>query len=201
MQEVLEGGTDTVATALEWIMSELLRHPTAMETLQNEVRGVAKGREGISDEDIKKMHYLKAVIKESLRLHPPAALLAPRVVKKDVRVKDYDVPKGAVVMVNIWAIGRDPLCWDEPEKFKPERFLDCLAASKETNFGWIPFGAGRRGCPGGTYSMATIEPLIANIVQKFDWKLPNGVELDMGERSGLATHRAIPLLAFASETT
>nr|ALM25793.1 cytochrome P450 71AU53-like protein [Salvia pomifera] len=199
--DAIEGGTDTIATALEWVMAELLRHPTIMENLQNEVRETVKEKEDISDDDLQKMHYLKAVIKETLRCHPPTALLAPRIAHEDVKIKGYDILKGTVVMVNVWAIGRDPLCWDDPQMFKPERFLNHSTDPKWSSFGWIPFGAGRRGCPGMTYGMAMIEFVIANIVHKFNWKLPNGVVLDMTERPGLATHKAIPLVAVASKAT
>ncbi|XP_057787915.1 cytochrome P450 71A8-like [Salvia miltiorrhiza] len=196
--DVIEGGSDTISTTLEWVMTELLRHPTVMKILQKEVREIVKDKKDISEDDIGKMQYLKAVIKESFRYHPPAPLLAHRVAREDVKVKSYDISKGTLVMVNVWSIGRDPCYWDEPEKFKPERFLTNL---KESSFGWIPFGAGRRGCPGMTYSMAMIELLVANIVHKFDWKLPKGVVLDMTERAGITIHRATPLLALASKAT
>ncbi|KAL1561021.1 unspecific monooxygenase [Salvia divinorum] len=197
--DVFGAGTDTSAVVLEWTMSELLRHPTAMRKLQEEVRGIIGQKQDITDDDIDKMHYLKAVIKESLRLHPPFPLLLPRVATRDVKVKGYDVAAGTVVMVSFWAIGRDPELWDEPDKFMPERFLNSSIDFKGIDFELIPFGAGRRGCPGIAYSMAVIELLAANIVAKFDWKLADGKDLDMNEGPGITSHRVVPLHAVATE--
>nr|WET52767.1 cytochrome P450 71AU227 [Callicarpa americana] len=197
------GGTDTISTALEWVMTELLRHPTVMEKLQNEVREIAKDKQDITDNDFEKMHYLKAVIKEILRYHPPFPLLVPRVASKDVNIKGYDVSAGTVVMINAWAIGRDPTSWNEPEKFQPERFLNSSIDFKGLDFELIPFGTGRRGCPGIAFSVANIEIVLANLVQKFNWELPEGAEgkdLDMTERPGITVHRDIPLLALAIQS-
>ncbi|KAL8057283.1 hypothetical protein ABFS82_04G175700 [Erythranthe guttata] len=205
--DVYAGGTDTTATVLEWAMAELLRHPRVMENLQKEVREIVKGKNDITDEDLEKMHYMKAVIKETLRLHPPSPLLVPRVADKDVKIKGYDVSKGTIVMVNAWAIGRDPQSWDEPEKFEPERFLKNSKNEnvdfKGLDFELIPFGAGRRGCPGISFAVATIEFVLANIVHKFNWELPDGLhgkDLDVSEKAGVTIHKANPLLAVANRT-
>lgn len=202
LQDIFIGGTDTVSTALEWTMTELLRHPKVMEKLQGEVRGIVKQNGDIRDDDLKNMDYLKAVIKESLRYHPPVPLLAPRMAGKDVQLKGYDVSAGTTVMINAWTIGRDPFSWDEPEKFKPERFLNSPIDFKGLDFEFIPFGAGRRGCPGITFAVVTIELVLANLVHKFDWGLPSGVEgkdnLDMSETIGITVHKVVPLLALAS---
>lgn len=182
-------------------MTELLRHPAIMQNLQSEVREIAEDKCSIIEYELERMHYLKAVIKETLRLHPPAPLLVPRVANKDVKIKGYDVVAGTVVMINAWAIGRDPVSWDEPEKFKPERFLNSSVDFKGLNFEFLPFGAGRRICPGAAFAIATMEFVLANLVQKFDWKLPDGAEgqnLDMRERPGITVHRDIPLIAVAS---
>ena len=182
-------------------MSELLRHPRVMEKLQLEVRGIVKQKQHITQEDLEKMRYMKVVIKETMRLHPPIPLLAPRVANKDVQIKGYDVSAGTLVMINAWAMGRDLVLWDEPEKFTPERFLNSSIDFKGQDFELIPFGAGRRGCPGVTYATVTMELVLANLVQKFDWKLPNGIEpkhLDMTESPGITIRRALPLLALAS---
>ncbi|KAH6790127.1 hypothetical protein C2S51_005133 [Perilla frutescens var. frutescens] len=202
--DVFIGGTDTISTTLEWVMTELLRHPTMMEKLQGEVREIIKQEEeDITDDDLEKMHYLKAVVKEALRVHPPLPLLVPRVASKDVQIKGFDISAGTVVMINAWAIGRDPVSWDEPEKFMPDRFLNSSTDFRGLDFEFIPFGAGRRGCPGITFAVVAIELVLANLMHKFDWKLAHGVEgkdLDMNESPGLTVHRAVPLLAVASHT-
>ncbi|KAK6152907.1 hypothetical protein DH2020_012546 [Rehmannia glutinosa] len=199
--DVFIGGIDTTSTVLEWVMTELLRHPTVMEKLQNEIRQILKDKHDIKDDDLEKMHYLKAVIKETLRYHPPIPLVMRRQGNKDLKIKGYDVRAGTLVIVNAWAIGRDPVSWDEPEKFQPERFLNSPIDFKGLDFELIPFGAGRRGCPGIAFSVATIEFVLANLLQKFNWELPNGAQgqdLDMTERFRGTLHRNIPLMAVAT---
>ncbi|XP_047975773.1 cytochrome P450 71A8-like [Salvia hispanica] len=199
--DVFAAGTDTTSVFLEWAMTELLRNPTVMQNLQNEVRETAKDSSNITEDDLERMHYLKAVIKETLRYHPPVPLLVPRVASKDVKIKGYDVAAGTVVMINAWAIGRDSVSWNEPEEFKPERFLNSSIDFKGLNFELVPFGMGRRACPGAAFAVATIEFVLASLVQKFDWKLDNGGQggnLDMSERQGITVHRDIPLIAVAS---
>lgn len=193
-------GTDTTSTVLEWVMTELLRHPSIMKKLQNEVREIVKDKQDVTDEDLEKMHYLKAVIKETLRFHTPIPLLVPRVARKDVKIMGYDISAGTMVITNAWAIGRDPVSWDEPEKFEPDRFLNSSIDFKGLDFELIPFGAGRRGCAGIAFAMATNEFVVANLVPKFDWKLPDeGKEMDVRDRPGVAIHRYVPLLAVATE--
>ncbi|XP_042008861.1 cytochrome P450 736A117-like [Salvia splendens] len=202
--DVFVGGTDTISTAMEWTMSELLQNPAVMKKLQHEVRGILKQKQEITNDDLQKMHYLKVVIKEAMRLHPPLPLLVPRLAIKDVQVKGFDISAGTIVMINAWAIGRDLVSWDEPETFKPERFLNSSIDFKGLDFELIPFGGGRRGCPGIALASAGMELLLADLVRKFDWKLANGVEpkdLDMRESPGMTVHRAVPLLALASPAT
>lgn len=180
-------------------MAELLRHPTMMKRLQIEVREIVGEGDDITEDDLEKMHYLKAVIKETLRYHTPIPLLVPRAAREDVKIMGYDVKAGTMVIANAWAIGRDPASWDEPERFNPDRFLKSQVDFKGLDFELIPFGAGRRGCPGIAFAMATNEFVLANLVQKFDWELPDDQELDMTERPGVAIHRLVPLLALAHQ--
>ncbi|XP_075107248.1 cytochrome P450 736A117-like [Nicotiana tabacum] len=197
--DIFAGGTDTTYTLLEWTMTELLSHPNAMNKLQDEVREIGKGKkELVCGDYLDKMHYLKAVIKETLRLHPPIPLLVPRQARQDVKVMGYDIKAGTMVITNGWAIGRDPAIWDDAEEFKPERFLNSSIDFKGHDFGLIPFGAGRRGCPGISFAMATNELVLANVVKNFNWELPKGQDLDMTECTGLTTHRKVPLLAVAT---
>ncbi|XAR50257.1 (+)-menthofuran synthase [Bertholletia excelsa] len=195
------GGTDTSATFLEWATTELLKHPRVLIKLQTEVRDVLKDRPEIMEDDLNKMHYLKAVIKEIFRLHPPIPLLVPRTAREDVRVMGYDLAAGTMVIINAWAIGRDPSLWDEAEEFRPERFLVSDIDFKGHDFQLIPFGAGRRGCPGISFAMVLNELVLANLVHKFDWELAGGVraeDLDMTECPGATIHRKTPLVALAT---
>nr|AYV88856.1 cytochrome P450 oxidase CYP71AU93 [Polygala tenuifolia] len=195
--DMFAAGTDTTYTVLEWAMTELLRHPKIMKKLQDEVRSVAGGKSHITQEDLEGMPYLKAVLKEALRLHAPVPLLVPRVSRENVKVKGYDVLPGTQVIINAWAIGRDPLSWEQPEMFQPERFSNNDIDFKGHDFQFIPFGSGRRGCPGMQFAMALNELVLANIVNQFDWSLPGGAaveDLDIEESSGLSIHRKNPLV-------
>ncbi|PIA58215.1 hypothetical protein AQUCO_00500271v1 [Aquilegia coerulea] len=178
------GGTDTSSTVIEWIFTELLRNPRVMEKAQAEVRQIFNGKKKIDQADIDKLKYLMLVIKESLRLHPPLPLLTPRECRETCILEGYEIPKGSKVFVNAWAMGRDPENWKNPERFEPERFLDLSIDYKGTNFAYIPFGAGRRICPGILFGIANVELPLALLLYHFDWKLANGVkpeELDMTE--------------------
>ncbi|KAG9447271.1 hypothetical protein H6P81_013399 [Aristolochia fimbriata] len=192
------GGTDTIYLAIIWTLSELIRHPTAMKKVQEEIRSVVLHRNSskvVTEDEIRKMPYLKCVIKESLRLHPPAPLLIPRKTIQDVEVQGFHIPAKTPVLVNTWAIGRDPKTWTEPEKFLPERFLDSEVDFKGQHFKLIPFGAGRRGCPGIPFATATIEIVVANVLHRFDWELPAGEDdLDMTEVFGMSVHKKSLLL-------
>ncbi|KAL2933255.1 Cytochrome P450 71A25 [Bienertia sinuspersici] len=199
VDDMFVAGSTTTFTTLEWAMSELLRNPSILESLTKEVRGITKAKPSITENDLQKMEYLKAVIKETFRLHPPVPLLLPRVSSQETQLHGYDIPARTQVIINAWAIHRDPTFWKEPEKFSPERFLNSGIDYKGQNFNLIPFGSGRRGCPGILFGIANLELVLANLVQKFDWELPErGELLDMVEHPGLSTHRNTHLLAIAT---
>nr|KYP61990.1 Cytochrome P450 71A6 [Cajanus cajan] len=202
VMDMFGAGTDTTLAVLEWAMTELLRHPNVMQKLRDEVRGVAGDRTHITEEDLNHMPYLKAVIKEILRLHPPSPILIPRESMQDAKVLGYDIAAGTQVLVNAWAISTDPSYWDQPLEFQPERFLKSAIDIKGHDFQLIPFGAGRRGCPGIAFAMIVNELVLANIVHQFHWEVPGGVlrdqAFDISETTGLTVHRKFPLLALAS---
>lgn len=191
------GGADTTYTAIEWAMTEILRHPEVMKKAQEEVRGIVGSKQNVNEDDLGKMVFLKSVIKETLRLHPPVPILLPRVSKKDVQVGGYDIPAKTRVLINAWAIGRDPESWEEAEKFKPERFLGSDVDFKgRDHFQFIPFGPGRTGCPGSTFAIANVDLVLASLLHKFNWALPGearGEDLDVSESTGIAIHRKFPL--------
>uniref|UniRef100_A0A1W7HBW1 Cytochrome P450 n=1 Tax=Scoparia dulcis TaxID=107240 RepID=A0A1W7HBW1_SCODU len=206
--DVFAAGTHTTYASLEWAMSELLRHPKIMERLQNEMREVVGRKEEITEDDLEKMHYLKAVIKENLRLHVPIPLLVPRESTQDSEVFGYDVAANTRVIINAWAIARDPSVWKNPEEFRPERFLNDQTTTnidfKGLHFELIPFGAGRRGCPGVTFAMSINELALAKLVHKFHFVLPNGAkpeDLDVSEANGLTISKKFPLLVVATPRT
>ncbi|CAN6578442.1 unnamed protein product [Malus baccata var. baccata] len=198
--DMFTAGTHTASTVLEWAMTELLRHPRVMKKLQNEVREIVRKEELITEDDSIEMHYLKAVIKETLRLHPPVPLLLPRIATQDAEIGGYKIKAKTHVMVNAWQIGRDPKLYENPEEFEPERFLNSEVDYKGNDFQLIPFGAGRRVCPGIQFGMTLNEIALANIVHKFDWELPGGAsgeDLDTTESTGITVHRKYPLRAVA----
>ncbi|KAE8783866.1 Cytochrome P450 71C4 [Hordeum vulgare] len=202
LTDVFFGAIDTSANVLEFTLAELMRRPHMMEKLQDEVRGIVpQGQEIISETDMNNMTYLRAVIKESLRLRPVAPLLAPHLAMADCIIDGYIVPAGTRVVVNAWAIGRDPSSWEYPEEFIPERFTDEGSTMhinfKGNDFQFLPFGAGRRMCPGMNLGIANVELMLANLVCHFDWELPLGVgrkDIDMTEVFGLTVRRKEKLL-------
>ncbi|KAG2651746.1 zealexin A1 synthase-like [Panicum virgatum] len=199
MFDMLGAGSDTSSTILNWAMTELIRSPAAMARAQAEVREAFKGKSIITDDDIAEsgISYLKLVFKETLRLHPTSPLLIPRQCRETCQVMGYDIPKGTAVFVNVWAIGRDPSYWDDPEEFKPERFETNNLDFRGTNFEFIPFGAGRRMCPGINLGLANIELALASLLYHFDWKLPKGMEpkdVDMREVVGMVASKETSLI-------
>lgn len=193
-------GTDTISTLLEWEMSELMKNPHMMKRLKEEARTVANGRTYITEDDLSNMKYLKALVKEALRMYPPIPLLVPRESRQDVKVNGYSIKAGTRVFINAWGIARDPRYWDQPDEFRPERFLDTSVDVKGIDYQLIPFGSGRRGCPGLVYAMAANDLVLANLVHQFNWELPGGAgaKVDMSEAFGFTVHRKFPLMAYAT---
>lgn len=163
-----------------------------MKKVQAELRNILDGKPKVTEDDLSEMKYLKLVIKETLRLHPPAPLLIPRESRESCKILGYDVPKGTTVLVNAWAIGRDPKYWEDADEFKPERFESSAVDFRGMNFEYIPFGAERRICPGILFAQANMELVLAALLYHFDWKVKSGLEpseLDMTEEMGLTIRR------------
>lgn len=170
----------------------MMKNPRVMKKAQDEVREVFNRRGSIDEMALNEMKYLKLVIKEILRLNAPVPLLLPRECRESCEINGYRIPLKTKVVVNAWAIGRDPRYWSEPESFIPERFIDSSVDFKGTNFEYIPFGAGRRICPGVSFGLINVELPLALLLYHFDWKLPNGMkheDLDMTESFGVTVRR------------
>jgi len=191
-QDMFGGGGDTSGSTIVWAMAELVKDPRVMKKAQNEVREIFNTKEIVDENYINELKYLKSIVKETLRLHPPAPLLVPRECAQACEIDGYYIPIKSKVIVNAWAIGRDPKYWTEPERFYPERFIGTSIDYKGTNFEYIPFGAGRRICPGITFGLINVELALALLLYHFDWRLPNGMkgeDLDMTEQFGVTIKR------------
>ncbi|KAK8317995.1 hypothetical protein V6Z11_A13G144100 [Gossypium hirsutum] len=192
LMDLFLAGGETTSSIVEWAMSELLRNPHVMQKAQAEVRQVFSGRKDVNESGIVELKYLNPVIKETLRLHPPAPLLLPRECQERCEMMGCEIPAKSRVIVNAWAIGRNHNYWNEADKFDPERFLESSISYKGTDFELIPFGAGKRICPGMSFGLANVELILANLLYHFDWKLPNGInpqDLDMAEVFGASLRR------------
>ncbi|CAL4992444.1 unnamed protein product [Urochloa decumbens] len=175
-------GTDTSAATVEWAMAELLLNPKSMARARSELTQVLGSKPEVEESDIDKLKYLQAIIKETFRIHPPAPLLLPHEAEVTTQIQGgrYMVPKGARVVVNVWAIGHGGEAWPEPEKFMPERFLDegsngCGGAAcvdfRGRDFELLPFGSGRRMCPGMPLAMRMVHLMLASLLHRFEWRM------------------------------
>lgn len=199
--EFLAGGSEAPITTLQWAMAELMQNPSVMARAQAEVRGAFMGQMKVTEEGLGDLTYLQCIIKETLRLHTPGPLLLPRECQEQCTILGYDVPKGSVVLINAWAISRDPQYWDEPESFVPDRFMDSAMDYKGSNFEFTPFGGGRRICPGMLFGITNIKLALASLLFYFDWSLPDGIlpgRLDMTETWGITARRKEDLLLRAT---
>jgi cytochrome P450 len=196
IQDMLAGGTETSAVTIEWAISELLKKPELFTIATEELDRVVGKDRWVSENDMLDLPFIEAIMKETMRLHPVAPMLVPRVAREDCKIAGYDVLKDTVVIVNIWTIGRDPKVWDNPEEFCPERFIGKDIDVKGQHFELLPFGSGRRMCPGYTLGLRVIKGVLANLIHGYIWRLPGEMkpnELNMEEVFGLPTPRKIPL--------
>lgn len=201
-QDMVVGGTDTTSNAVEFTVAELMNKPEAMTKVQQELDSVVGKERMVEESDIPKLPYLNAVMKEALRLHPTLPLLIPHCPNETCTVAGYTVPKGSRVFINVWAIHRDPTIWENPSEFKPERFyhqVDGLAHAKwdysGNDFNYFPFGSGRRICAGTAMAERMFMFSLASLIHSFEWKLPEGVKMDLTEKFGIVLKKQIPLIA------
>ncbi|XP_060181244.1 geraniol 8-hydroxylase-like [Lycium barbarum] len=199
--DLFAAGTDTTTSTLEWAMAELLRQPEIMKKVQVELAEVIGKGKSVEETDAPRLPYLQCIIKETLRMHPPFPLLLPRKVEQDVELCDYIIPKGSQVLINAWAIGRDSTFWEDPLVFKPERFWNSDLDMRGKDFELIPFGVGRRICPGLPLALRMVPVMLGSILNSFNWKLEEDIgqeELAMEEKFGITLAKAHPLRAIPS---
>ncbi|KDP40690.1 hypothetical protein JCGZ_24689 [Jatropha curcas] len=199
-QDMIAGGTESSAVTVEWALSELLRKPEIFKKATEELDRVIGRERWVEEKDIVNLPFIEAIAKETMRLHPVAPMLVPRQCREDTQIAGYDIQKGTRVLVNVWTIGRDPTIWDNPNEFCPERFIGKAIDVKGHDFELLPFGAGRRMCPGYPLGIKVIQASLANLLQGFNWKLPGNLkkeDLNMEEIFGLSTPKKFPLVAVA----
>nr|AJD25256.1 cytochrome P450 CYP736A121 [Salvia miltiorrhiza] len=201
MLDMLAASMDTAAASVDWILSELLRNPAVMEKVKKELEQVVGLKRMVEESDLDRLEYLNMVVKETYRLHPVAPLLIPHYAREESTVDGYNIPKESRIIVNTYAIGRDPNAWTDPEKFLPERFVGSDIDVRGQHFQLLPFGSGRRGCPGIQLGLIQVRLIVSQLVHCFDWQLPNDMppkELNMDEDFSLVVTRANPLMAIPS---
>ncbi|KAL4187184.1 hypothetical protein AMTRI_Chr09g17640 [Amborella trichopoda] len=194
--ELYFGGSESNSITVEWAMAELLHNPAQMATVKQELSEKVGHQRAVEEADMDRLPYLQAVIKESLRLHPPGPLLLPRRADATVEIAGFVIPKHTTVVINVWAISREARTWENPTTFSPERFIGSDVNYKGGDFSFIPFGAGRRICPGLLLAERIVQLMLASLLQSFDWELPLGwkpEEMDMSEELGFTLHKKVPL--------
>ncbi|KAJ0462107.1 putative cytochrome P450 [Helianthus annuus] len=212
--EFLNAGTDTTSTALQWIMANLVKHPHIQSKLYDEIVSVVGPPPSpprkedeleldsvINEEDLLKMPYLKAVVLEGLRRHPPGHFVLPHRVMKEVEVQGYTIPQGATINFMVAEMGLDPNVWDEPMEFKPERFLvndGAFDITGSKGIKMMPFGAGRRICPGSDLALLHLEYFVANLIWYFNWSVPDGYDVDLSDKTEFTVVMKNPLQAQVS---
>ncbi|GJV85811.1 geraniol 8-hydroxylase-like protein [Tanacetum coccineum] len=198
-QDLFVAGTDTTSTTVEWAMAELIHNPKKLKKARLELAKLMQNENrNIEEHDIARLPYLQAIIKETLRLHPPVPFFIPHESLHDVEVQGFIVPKKAQILCNLWAIGQEPNVWSDAEKFMPERFLDVKIDYRGQDFEFTPFGIGRRMCPGLNIAHRMLHIMLGSLILKFDWKLEGNMrveDLDMSEKFGITLPRNEPLLA------
>uniref|UniRef100_A0A7N2MHJ3 Cytochrome P450 n=1 Tax=Quercus lobata TaxID=97700 RepID=A0A7N2MHJ3_QUELO len=193
--DLLIAGTDSSSMVTEWAMAELMRNQDVMHKIREEIESEI-GTNIVKESHLSHLPYLEACVKETLRLYPPGPLLILHRAIQTCQVMGYTIPKDSFISVNIWAIGRDPMVFNDPLSFKPERFLDSSLDFKGTNFDYTPFGAGRRGCPGQPLATRQVPLILASLVHSFDWFLPGSMkstELDMNDHFAITLKKKQPL--------
>ncbi|PSR94944.1 Cytochrome P450 82C4 like [Actinidia chinensis var. chinensis] len=188
-------GSESTAETLTWALSLLLNNPHALKTAQEELDLHVGRNKWVQESDIANLNYLQAIVKETLRLYPPAPLSGPREAIEDCRVGGYDIKKGTRLIVNLWKLQRDSRIWDDPNEFKPERFLSDHAnvGFRGQQFEYIPFSSGRRMCPAVTFGLQVVQLTLARLLQGFDMTTPMGMPVDMTEGLGIALPKVCPL--------
>ncbi|KAJ8484408.1 hypothetical protein OPV22_016893 [Ensete ventricosum] len=191
ISSLLAAGTDTTASTIEWAMSLLLNHPNAMDKTRAEIDSRVGNGRLLEESDLPSLPYLHCVVTETLRMYPAGPLMVPHESSDECIVGGFHIPRGTMLLVNAYAMHRDPKTWDEPARFLPERFEGGKGEGK-----WLePFGMGRRKCPGEGLATRMVGLALGTLIQCFEWGRVGDKEVDMAQGSGLTLPKAVPLEA------
>lgn len=191
-QVMLLAGTDTSSVTIEWAMSALLNHPEKIDKTRAEIDNVVGTNRMVNESDMSNLPYLQNIISETMRLYPAAPVLVPHEASNDCKIAGYNIPRGTILQVNVWAIHRDPHVWKDPESFEPERFEQGEVRASEL----LPFGMGRRSCPGNGLAQRIMSLALGSFVQCFEWERVDEKLVDLTERkTGISFFKEIPLQA------
>ncbi|XP_062075865.1 cytochrome P450 93A3-like [Humulus lupulus] len=200
LMDTIFGATDTTTTSVEWAMAEIFTKPMVLNKIQEELKQVVGLNNNVEESHLSKLTYLNAVLKETLRLHPPAPFLIPRFPSQSAIVGGYTIPKGTAIFLNVWSMQRDPSVWENPLEFLPERFMGDESQG-ETNynfsgktFNYLPFGSGRRVCPGISLGEKMVMLMLASFLHCFDWKMPVGAKVELSDKFGIIVKKKHPLI-------
>ena len=195
LQGLITAGTETSSVTIEWALSALIHHPDILRKAQQEIYSQFGHGRIMEESDLHKLKYLEAIVKETLRLYPPTPFLLPHESSEACTVGGYRVDPGMQLLVNVWAIQRDPALWERRTEFDPKRFLKSGREIdvKGHDFGLIPFGSGRRICPGLSLGLIVVSQTLGRLLQSFDWISPQGTQIDMTEGLGITTPKSVPL--------
>ncbi|PWA86669.1 flavonoid 3'-hydroxylase cytochrome P450 [Artemisia annua] len=196
---ILTASTDTTSTMVEWVMAEILHYPEVMRRVQEELTTVIGMNNIVEESHLPKLVYLDAVVKETFRVHPPLPLLIQRCPNESCTVGGYTIPKGSIVYINVMAIHHDPKNWTNPLEFKPERFLNGKWDYNGYTLKYLPFGSGRRICPGIPLGEKMLMYILASLLHSFEWRLPKEEELELSDEFGFVTKKRGPLIAIPSQ--
>ncbi|KAA8528486.1 hypothetical protein F0562_035841 [Nyssa sinensis] len=188
---LLIAGTESSTATMEWAMSLILNHQEVMNKALAEIDAHVGQDHLLDEQDLPKLNYLHNIINETLRLFPPVPLLVPHESSDNSIVCEFEIPRGTMLLVNLWTIHRDPELWVDSTKFMPERFQ----GGEGEGYKLIPFGVGRRACPGASLGRRVIALTLGTLIQSFEWERVGKEEIDMTEGSGLSMPKAKPLEA------
>lgn len=195
VQILLIAGSETSASTIEWALSLLLNNPKVLYKAQKEIDEQVGHDRLLEENDLSHLPYLHSIVNETLRMYPATPLLPPHESSADCAIGGYRIPRGTMLMVNVWAIQNDPKVWDEPTVFKPERFLSLESGHKVVGYKFMPFGSGRRACPGENLAMRVVRLALGSLLQCFHWERVGEEMVDMEEKFGVSMWKAKPLQA------